>query len=220
MCGGVAQNSVDDLSPDVLGWAGLVYEHTLGEEKYTFVEEVREPKSVTLLIKGPNAHTITQIHDALRDGLRSVKNALEDNSLVPGAGAFEIACSGYLSGAVKKAAKGRVKMGVQAYADALLVIPKTLARNGGFDVQDAVVALQEESAEGHVVGIDLQSGEPFDPTVEGIWDNYRVKRQMIQSRCAAFQLYPSLKKLTSILALSLLSTFFQLMRSCVLVVVR
>lgn len=51
-CGGVAQNSVDDLTPDVLGWAGLVYEHTLGEEKYTFVEDVKEPKSVTMLIKG------------------------------------------------------------------------------------------------------------------------------------------------------------------------
>ncbi len=52
MCGGVAQNSVEDLTPEVLGWAGLVYEHTLGEEKYTFVEDVKEPKSVTLLIKG------------------------------------------------------------------------------------------------------------------------------------------------------------------------
>jgi T-complex protein 1 subunit zeta len=52
VCGGTAQNSVDDLSPDVLGYAGLVYEHTLGEEKYTFVEEVKEPKSVTLLVKG------------------------------------------------------------------------------------------------------------------------------------------------------------------------
>lgn len=52
VCGGVAQNSVDDLTPDILGYAGLVYEHTLGEEKYTFVEEVREPKSVTLLVKG------------------------------------------------------------------------------------------------------------------------------------------------------------------------
>jgi len=192
VCGGVAQNSVDDLTPDVLGWAGLVYEHTLGEEKYTFVEEVREPKSVTLLIKGPNAHTITQIHDALRDGLRSVKNALEDNCLIPGAGAFEIACSTHLSGPVKKAAKGRAKMGVQAFADALLIIPKTLAKNGGFDVLDAVVALQDEAADGNIVGIDLQSGEPCDPTVEGIWDNYRVKRQMIQS--------------SSVIAVNLLST--------------
>ena len=76
-------------------------------------------------------------------------------------------------------------MGVQAYADALLVIPKTLAANGGFDVQDAVVALQDEYADGNVVGLDLQSGEPFDPTVEGVWDNYRVKRQMLHSRFCA-----------------------------------
>lgn len=51
-CGGTAQNSVDDLKPEVLGYAGLVYEHTLGEEKFTFIEECKEPKSVTLLIKG------------------------------------------------------------------------------------------------------------------------------------------------------------------------
>jgi T-complex protein 1 subunit zeta len=52
LCGGIAQNSVDNLDEGVLGWAGLVYEHVLGEEKYTFVEDVKEPKSVTLLIKG------------------------------------------------------------------------------------------------------------------------------------------------------------------------
>lgn len=181
ICGGVAQNSVDDLNPNILGWAGLVYEHTLGEEKFTFVEDVKKPKSVTLLIKGPNQHTIQQIQDALRDGLRAVKNAIEDDCLIPGAGAFEVACAAHLSGPVKKFAKGRVKMGVQAFADALLVIPKTLAQNGGFDVQDVVVSLQDEQSEGKVVGLDLQSGEPFDPTVDGIWDNFRVKKQMLHS---------------------------------------
>ena len=133
---------MDDLTPDVLGWAGLVYEHTLGEDKFTFIEDVKEPKSVTLLIKGPNPHTIQQTQDSLRDGLRAVKNALEDEALIPGAGAFEVACSAHLAGPVKKSAKGRVKMGVQAFAEALLIIPKMLAANGGFDVQDAVVQLQ------------------------------------------------------------------------------
>lgn len=51
-CGGEAVNSVDDLTPDCLGWAGLVYEHVLGEEKYTFIEEVKHPHSCTILIKG------------------------------------------------------------------------------------------------------------------------------------------------------------------------
>ncbi|CAK9783278.1 chaperonin-containing T-complex zeta subunit Cct6 [Cutaneotrichosporon oleaginosum] len=181
-CGGVAQNSVEDLSPDVLGWAGLVYEHTLGEEKYTFIEDVKEPKSVTMLIKGPNAHTMNQIQDALRDGFRAVKNAIEDKCLIPGAGAFEIACSTFLANEVKAKTKGRAKLGVQAFADALLVIPKTLAANGGFDVQDTIVALQTEAEEtDDPVGLDLKSGEPMNPVTEGVWDNYRVKRQMLHS---------------------------------------
>lgn len=92
---------------------------------------------------GPNAHTISQISDAIRDGLRSVKNALEDGALIPGAGAFEVAAHQYLVDETKKSvAKGRAKLGVQAFADALLTIPKTLAVNAGLDVQDAMVALQ------------------------------------------------------------------------------
>ena len=91
---------------------------------------------------GPNAYTISQIQDAIRDGLRSVKNALEDEALIPGAGAFEIACAAHLVNAVKAKVKGRSKLGIQAFADALLVIPKTLATNGGYDVQDVIAALQ------------------------------------------------------------------------------
>jgi T-complex protein 1 subunit zeta len=180
-CGGTSMNSVDDLSPDILGYAGLVYEHTLGEEKFTFVEECREPKSVTLLIKGPNAHTIQQIHDAVRGGLRAVKNTIEDKCLVPGGGAYQIAAAQFLIDTVKKEAKGRTKLGVQAFADALLVIPKTLASNGGFDVQDAIVAMQEEAAEGNVVGLDLKTGEPVDVVTSGIWDQYRTIRHMLHS---------------------------------------
>lgn len=71
-------NSVEDLDASCLGYAGLVYEHTLGETKFTFVEELANPRSVTLLIKGPNAFTTNQIKDAARDGLRAVKNAIED----------------------------------------------------------------------------------------------------------------------------------------------
>jgi T-complex protein 1 subunit zeta len=72
-------------------------------------------------------------------------------------------------------------MGVQAFAEAMLIIPKVLAQNGGFDAQDVLVALQEEYADGHVVGLDLKTGEPCDPVAEGIWDNYRVHRHLLNS---------------------------------------
>ncbi|KAL7766143.1 hypothetical protein ACKLNR_004059 [Fusarium oxysporum f. sp. zingiberi] len=182
VCGGVAQNSVDDLSEDVLGWAGLVYEQTLGEEKFTFVEEVKDPKSVTLMIKGPNAHTIAQVTDAVRDGLRSVYNMIVDKSVVPGAGAFQVACASHLkSDAFGKSVKGKAKWGVEAFADALLIIPKTLAANAGLDIQDALADLQDEYADGNVVGLNLETGEPMDPELEGVFDSYRVLRNCIAS---------------------------------------
>ncbi|CRK35793.1 hypothetical protein BN1708_006807 [Verticillium longisporum] len=182
VCGGIAQNSVDDLTPDVLGWAGLVYEQQLGEEKYTFIEEVKDPKSVTLLIKGPNAHTITQITDAVRDGLRSVYNMIVDKSVVPGGGAFQVACAEHLkSHDFIKTVKGKSKFGVEAFADALLIIPKTLAANAGHDVQDALADMRDQCINGEVVGLDLSTGKSMDPELEGIFDSFRVLRNCVAS---------------------------------------
>jgi T-complex protein 1 subunit zeta len=182
VCGGSAQNSTEDLTPDVLGWAGLVYEHTLGEEKYTFVEEVKDPKSVTLLIKGPNQHTIAQITDAVRDGLRSVYNTMVDQCVVPGAGSFQIAAAARLkSEDFRRTVKGKAQYGVDAFADALLIIPKTLAANSGHDIQDALASLQDEQKEGNVVGLDLITGKPMDPVQEGVFDSFRVLRNSIAS---------------------------------------
>merc|ERR1719318_639340 len=152
-------NSLDDLTPDCLGHAGIVYEHVLGEDKYTFIEDCKNPLSVTLLIKGPNKYTLTQIKDAIHDGLRAVKNAIEDGSVLPGAGAFEIVAHAALV-KHKDSVRGRARLGVQAFADALLVIPKVLATNSGFDPQETIVKLQEEySSLGQPVGIDITSGE-------------------------------------------------------------
>ncbi|XP_069740991.1 T-complex protein 1 subunit zeta isoform X1 [Narcine bancroftii] len=182
-CGGIAMNSVEDLTPECLGHAGLVYEHTLGEEKFTFVEQCNNPRSVTLLLKGPNKHTLTQIKDAVRDGLRAVKNAIEDGCVVPGAGAFEVAVADAL---IKHKAnvKGRAQLGVQAFADALLIIPKVLAQNSGYDPQETLVKIQSEySKSNQLAGVDLNTGEPMFAGEAGVWDNYNVKKQLLHS-CA------------------------------------
>ncbi|XP_074969471.1 T-complex protein 1 subunit zeta [Phalacrocorax aristotelis] len=180
-CGGTAMNSVEDLTPDCLGHAGLVYEYTLGEEKYTFIEKCDNPRSVTLLIRGPNKHTLTQIKDAVRDGLRAVKNAIEDGCVVPGAGALEVAVANALV-KHKPNIKGRAQLGVQAFADALLIIPKVLAQNSGYDPQETLVKVQTEHAEsGQLTGVDLNTGEPMVAAAAGIWDNYNVKKQLLHS---------------------------------------
>lgn len=180
-CGGTAVTSEAELTPDVLGFAGHVYEHVLGEEKYTFVEGLQNPTSCTILIKGPNDHTLQQLKDAVRDGMRAVKNALDDGFVVPGGGAFEIAAEKHLTQVVKSRIDGRAKLGVQAFADALLGIPKILAENCGYDAQDSVIALQDAHANGTCAGLDATTGEPVEPLQHGVADNYLVKRQYLQS---------------------------------------
>lgn len=180
-CGGLTINSIEELEPECLGYAGLVYEHVLGEEKYTFVEDVRHPHSCTILIKGPNDHTIAQIKDAVRDGLRAVKNALEDSTVVPGAGAFEVAAASHLRNVTMKSVSGKVKLGVEAFAEALLGLPKILAENSGFDPQESIINLIEEQESGACAGLDISTGEATDPHLLGVFDNYLVKRQIIQS---------------------------------------
>ena len=180
-CGGVAVNTCEELCPEILGWAGKVEEHVLGEEKYTFVEEVKHPKSCTILIKGQNDHTIAQIKDAVRDGIRSVKNVLDDPFVLPGAGAMEVALSRHLKAEVTKTVEGRKKLGVEAFAEAMLIIPKILAENSGHDVQESLISVQEQQEAGLMVGFDVFSGEPIDPMVSGIYDNTIVKRQILHS---------------------------------------
>jgi len=180
-CGGYAINSVDEMPADCCGFAKLVYEHTLGDDKFTFIEGCKNPSSCTILIKGPNDHTIRQIMDAVHDGLRAVKNVVEDRSLIPGAGAFEVAAHHELH-RYKASVQGRAKIGVQAFADALLTIPKSLAINSGLDPQASVIELLDAAAEAGKlaqVGLDLETGKPMLPAKLGIWDNYRVKKQLL-----------------------------------------
>ncbi|EGV61869.1 T-complex protein 1 subunit zeta [Yamadazyma tenuis] len=179
VCGGEAQNSVDDLSPEVLGYSGLVYENSIGEDKFTYITENKDPKSVTVLIRGSNNYIIQQTKDAVRDGLRSIKNVLHDKSVVPGAGAFYLSCSQHLN--VYKDIKGKNKIGSKVFSESLLVIPKLLSINSGLDALETLTNCSDEIAEGRKVGIDLKTGEPMDPAIEGVWDSYRVIRNALSS---------------------------------------
>lgn len=197
--GGQPVLSLQDLSPEQLGYAGKVSQVQYGEDKFTFVEDCPHSKSCTLLLQGPNTLTVNQIQDAVQDGLRAVKNAVEDQAVVPGGGAFELAASLYLQHVVAANMTGKTKLGVEAFAQALLIIPKTLAANAGFDVQETLLQLTEEykTSNGNnlaniglnddgdkkqsitAIGLDVRTGQPMLPEMEGVWDNVRVKRQSL-----------------------------------------
>mmetsp|Transcript_31065 Transcript_31065/g.73209 ORF Transcript_31065/g.73209 Transcript_31065/m.73209 type:complete len:544 (-) Transcript_31065:222-1853(-) len=179
-CGGSPIHSLQDIDESQLGYAGKVSQITLGEDKFTFVEDCEKALSCTMLLQGPNEHSLSQAKDAIKDGLRALKNALEDNGVVAGAGAFEVATAWYLQKKILPTVAGKAKLGVQAFCDALLVIPKTLAENSGLDVIDTLLKLQDEhSASNLLVGLDVKTGEAILPSDEGIWDNVRVKRQSL-----------------------------------------
>jgi len=178
-CGGEAVNSVDDLDESDLGYADVVYEQSLDDEKYTFIEGVKNPYSCTLLVKGPNEHTISQLKDAIKDGLRSVQNTIEDGAVVPGAGAYEIATNVHLD-QFKRTVQGKARLGVEIFANALLIIPKTLLENSGVDIQEKLLkVIGERESKRLPVGINLATGDPMDATIEGVWDNVCVKKQLM-----------------------------------------
>nr|QBH73709.1 chaperonin [Isotomurus palustris] len=179
-CGGMAMNSLDDMTPDCLGYAGHVYEHVLGENKFTFVEECKNPKSVTILLKGPMKYGIVQMKDALRDGLRCLYNTIQDRCVIPGAGAFEIAVAKKLR---SLQIPSRPVLGVNVFAQAILVIPKTLATNAGHDAQETILKCMQPAGEGDggFVGVDIDTGDSFLPVSSGIYDIYAAKRQMIDA---------------------------------------
>jgi len=179
-CGGSPIHSLQDIEESQLGYAGKVSQVTLGEDKYTFVEDCEKAQSCTMLLQGPNEHSLNQAKDAIKDGMRALKNALEDNAVVSGAGAFEVATAWHLQKNILPTVTGKSKLGVQAFCDALLIIPKTLAENSGLDVIDTLLKLQDEHAASKMlVGLDVKTGEAILPSDEGIWDNVRVKRQSL-----------------------------------------
>lgn len=145
LCGAVPVNSVDDMARDILGFASDVSEYSLGEEKYTFIEGVKSPRSCTILIKGtlpmshpagPTPYALAQVADAIKDGLRAVKNVYDDQFVVPGAGSFYLALSAFLKQSSKST--GNAKFGVSVFADSLLAIPKALLQNSGLDFQSTL----------------------------------------------------------------------------------
>ena len=180
-CGGNAVNSFDDLTVKDLGQADLIYEEQIDEEKYTYIEGVKNPQSCTILVRAASGYEIAQIKDAIRDGLRAVKNVFDDESIIPGAGAYEIACAEELKDFAKKEVEGKKFYGVNAFADALLIIPKAICENAGVDPQESIINVARAfTANKKLMGVDINdNGKPINPVDHGIFDNYCVKKSML-----------------------------------------
>jgi len=181
--GGNIVGNLDSLTPADLGCADLVEERKVGEEWMTFVTGCKNPKAMSIMIRGGTEHVIDEVERALHDALRVVGVALEDGKVVAGGGAPEIEMAMKL-GDYASAVGGREQLAIRAFAEALEVIPWALAENAGLDPIDVVIQLknahggQKASA---YMGLDLATGQPIDMLKENVIEPMRVKTQAIES---------------------------------------
>lgn len=180
-CGCRVVNCVDDLMPNVLGFAEKVSEENHRGTKFTFIDEVKDPKAVSIVIAGMTEMNSCLIEAAVRDGLRGLKHALDDKKVLPGAGATEIAMHLKMMNEVRKEVEPKHRFGVEVFAEALLAIPRALISNTGLDATTLVPEMLSEAEGGELAGIDTEAGEIIDPTIFGIYDNYCVIRSIVQS---------------------------------------
>jgi thermosome len=172
--------SIDDVVPENLGEAGLVYEKKVFDQILTFVKESKNPKASSIILRGSTKYVTSEVERALDDGIGVVSATLEDGKVVIGGGSPEIE----LAGQLKKYAttiSGREQLAIEAYAKALEVIPKTLAENAGLDSIDILVDLRAAHDNSKYMGINVFDGKVVDMKEAGIIEPQRIKKQAIQS---------------------------------------
>ncbi len=177
--------SVDDFEASDIGSAGLVELRGHGEDKMLYIKECSNPRAVSILIRGGTEHVVDSTELALEDALRAVGVAIEDEKLVSGAGSPEIELALRLNEHASTL-KGREQLAVIKFAQALEVIPRTLAENAGLDPIDMLVELRSQHEKGKKDGgLNVFTGEVEDMWENGVIEPLRVKIQAINSATEA-----------------------------------
>lgn len=184
--GGKVVTNLDDLKTEDLGEAGLVEERKIGEDKMVFVEKCRDPRSVTVLLRAGLERMVDEAERGVHDALSVVRDIVEEPKIVAGGGAVEAEIAKQLRDYATKVG-GREQLAIEAFADSMEIVPKTLAENAGLDPIDILVALRSahEKEKGEVKGVDVFSGEIIDMHGNGVIEPIRVKEQAIKSATEA-----------------------------------
>jgi thermosome len=180
--GGRIVTDLNDLSAKDLGMAGNVEERKVGDDKMIFVEKCRDPRAVAILIRAGLERMVDEAERAMTDALSVVSDVIENNKIVAGGGAVEVEVAKDLRGYATKVG-GREQLAVEAFADAIEIVPKTLAENAGLEAIDIIVDLRacHEKPEGQNMGINVFSGKTENTYDKGIVEPLVVKEQAIKS---------------------------------------
>src|SRR6266568_683905 len=184
--GGSVVGTTRDLSKEALGYAKLVEEVKIGDDKLVYVREAKNPKAVTIMIRGGSEHVVDEAERSLHDALCVVRNALEDGKIVAGGGAPEAELSKRLKDFATKAG-GREQLAIRAFADALEAIPVAIAQNAGIDPIDIMVDLRAKhnTPANKWFGVNVYTGKTADMWKLNIVEPLRVKKQVVRSATEA-----------------------------------
>jgi thermosome len=173
--------NLEDLSSKDLGHAGMVEEIKIGDEDLTFVRECKNPKAVTILIKGGTEHVVDEVKRAMDDAIGDVAAALKVGKVVAGAGSTEMELSRSLR-KFSDSLSGREQLAVRAFADAMETIPRTLAENAGLDPIDVLTELKSaHDKDKKWAGINVFTGKVMDAWKEGVIEPLNIKTQAVTS---------------------------------------
>ncbi|MEM1537447.1 MAG: thermosome subunit beta [Candidatus Nezhaarchaeales archaeon] len=184
--GGRIVTNIDDLRPADLGEAELVEERKIGDEKMIFVEGCKNPRSVAILIRGGLEKFVDEAERALTDALSVVSDAVECGKILPGGGAVEVELAKRLRDYAPSVG-GREQLAVEAFANALEVIPRSLAENAGLEPLDIMMELRaaHEKPGNEVIGLEAISGKVKNMYDEGVIEPLNVKLNVIRSAVEA-----------------------------------
>ena len=172
---------LDDLDKNSLGEAESVEEITVNEDGMIYITGAKSSKVATILVRGGSDHIIDEIKRALEDAIGDISSALKNNKVVPGAGAIEIELSKELKKYASKL-KGREQIAVDAFADSLEVVPRTLAENAGLDPIDVLVSLRSaHQNKEKYAGINVFTGKVMNAKNKGVIEPLNIKLQAISS---------------------------------------
>jgi archaeal chaperonin len=178
-------NTLDDLSAKSLGKAGNVEERKIGEDKFTFVTECPSAKAVSILLRGGTEHVVDEAERALHDALSVVAVALEDGKMTPGGGAAATEIAMQLRDWASTVG-GREQLAIEAFADAVEVVPRTLAENAGLDELDILLNLRRAHKKGNKThGVNVFTGEIEDMVKNHVIEPLRVGTQEIKASTEA-----------------------------------
>ena len=181
--GGKIITNLDDLKASELGAAEQVEEVKISDSDMTFVTGCKNPKAVSILIRGGTEHVVDEVERALHDALKVVAVAIEDGLVVPGGGAPEIELSLRLRD-FGQSIGGREQLAIEAFAEALEVIPWTLAENAGMDSIDVLIELKNahnSRKSGSNFGVNVLENKVSDMLIAKVIEPLRVKTQAVQS---------------------------------------